>query len=82
MSNSSTNVPVFSPSPPLTQRLASARLTLNKISTWIYTITRRFFNYLSCRTYTHTTNEHLLFVTEELVDEENDAASPGYAVLI
>ncbi len=82
MSNSSTNAHEFSRSPPLTQRLASARLTLNKISTWFYTITRRFFNYLSCRTYTHTTNEHLLFVTEEFMVDEDDATSPGYAVLI
>jgi hypothetical protein len=82
MSNSSTNAHEFTRSPPLTQRLASARLTLNKISTWIYTITRRFFNYLSCRTYTHTTNEHLLFVNEDLIDDTDDAPPTGYAVLI
>jgi hypothetical protein len=82
MSECFTNVPAFSRSPPLTQRLASARLTLNKISTWIYTVARRFFNYLSFRTYTHTTNEHLLFVTEEFMVDEDDTTSPGYAVLI
>jgi len=51
------------------------------MSNWIYTITRRFFNYLSCRTYTYTTNEHLLFVNEELIGED-DKTPTDYAVLI
>ncbi len=51
------------------------------MSSWVYKITRRFFECLSGRTNTHVNREHLLFVNEELIGEDDNTPTVN-AVLI